>query len=109
MDVMKRIPARIFECIAVGVGTKEPSREFINVTSAYYNAGNSDVRARDIVSSLRPDCVVFGEVMNEAILYFLAHERFAPIQILLMGAPVTSGMTTLDYFLSGDRLEHVSS
>ena len=74
----------------------------------FYSAGNDREIARSILSSLRPDCVVFSENINNPIVHFLGYERWSPIQVLLMGAPVTGGIPSIDYFLSGDRLEHVS-
>ena len=47
--------------------------------------------------------------MNEVLIYFLAFQRFAPVQVLAMVAPVTGGISFIDYFISGDRLEHVSN
>ena len=39
-------------------------------------------------------------------MYFLGYQRFADVQILVMGAPVTSGIGTFDFFVSGELLEH---
>ena len=36
----------------------------------------------------------------------LGFQRHAPVQILVMGSPVTSGNPSIDYFVSGDRIEH---
>lgn len=44
--------------------------------------------------------------MNETLIHFLAFQRFAPVQVLVMGAPVSGGISSIDYFISGDRLEH---
>ena len=68
--------------------------------------GRNDAYASALLVSLKLDCVVFAEGMNEAMIYFLAFQRFAPVQILVMGAPVSSGISSIDYFISGDRLEH---
>lgn len=110
IDVLKRLPSDIFECIAIGTGTKAPSKAFVDALDGnYHGIGSNDRSARELMSSLTPDCVVFGEVMNDGTLFTLAQTRFAPIQVLVMGAPVTSGFSnTIDYFISGDRLEHVS-
>lgn len=110
IDVIRRLPSKLFECIAIGVGRKAPSTAFINALNGnYHGVGTNDQTVRDLVTSLEPDCLIFGEVMNDGTLFTLAQNRFAPIQILVMGAPVTSGFSrTIDYFISGDRLEHVS-
>ena len=109
LDVIRRLPTNLFECIAFGIGTKEPSHAFISaVNGNYYSIGTNDDRARELLRLLKPDCLVFGEILNEGLLFFLAQTRFAPLQVLAMGAPVSSGFSTIDYFISGDRLEHVS-
>ena len=110
IDVIRRLPSDMFESIAIGTGTRVPSKAFVDaVYGNYHGIGSNDLSARELMSSLKPDCVVFGEVMNDGTLFTLAQTRFAPIQILVMGAPVTSGFSkTIDYFISGDRLEHVS-
>ncbi len=110
IDVIRRLPSRFFECIAIGTGAKEPSQAFIEaVKGNYHGIGTNDHHARELLHLLRPDCLIFGEVMNDGLLFFLAQTRFAPLQVLVMGAPVTSGFSTIDYFLSGDRLENVSN
>ena len=58
-------------------------------------------------SSLNLDFLEYAEMQNEGILRFLGFERHTPIQIVVMGAPVTSGNHSIDYFMSGDRLEMV--
>lgn len=108
LDVIRRLPSSLFECFAIGVGTKNPSQTFIeSVNYKYFGVGTNDRHTRELLIELSPDALVFGEVMNEGMLFSLAQTRFAPIQILVMGAPVTSGFSTIDYFISGDRLEHV--
>ena len=109
-EVIRRLPSRLFEASAIGIGSIPPADDFISVLSGnFYSAGNDRERVRSILSSLRPDALIFIENLNSPIMHYLAYERFAPIQVLLMGAPVTSGIPTIDYFLSGDRLEHVST
>lgn len=107
IDVIKRLPKLIFECIAVGIGSKPPGNNFLSALNGnYYASGNNRDMAAELIVSLNPECVVFVENINSPIMHFLAYERFAPIQILLMGAPITGGIPSIDYFLSGDRLEH---
>ena len=109
IDIIKRLPREIFNCVAVGIGSKAPGETLLQALNGkYYVAGHSRQKAAQILVSLNPDCVVYVENINNPTIHFLAYERFAPIQILLMGSPITSGIASIDYFLSGDRLEHVS-
>jgi protein O-GlcNAc transferase len=64
------------------------------------------VETKKILHSLELDCLIFLEAMNTASMYFLGYQRFADVQVLVMGAPVTSGIASFDYFLSGELLEH---
>lgn len=53
----------------------------------------------------RPDVLIFpGVGMDKASLH-LAALRFAPVQCVSWGHPVTTGMPTMDYFLSSDLME----
>ena len=60
----------------------------------------------DLLHSSDLDCLVFAESQNESAIHFLSFRRFASVQILVMGSPVTSGSPSIDYYLSGDLLEH---
>lgn len=46
------------------------------------------------------DVLIYPEVGIHPLPYFLAHARLAPVQIALYGQPVTTGIPTIDYFLS---------
>ncbi len=107
LNVIKSLPSSIFESIAVSVGQKLPLPNFVEAVGGHvFSVGRDIEKARYIISSQTPDVVVFVENINHGIMHFLAYERFAPVQILLMGAPITGGIPSIDYFLSGDRLEH---
>ncbi|MBB3263710.1 putative O-linked N-acetylglucosamine transferase (SPINDLY family) [Azospirillum sp. OGB3] len=53
----------------------------------------------------RPDAVLFPEVGMEATTYRLAALRLAPVQAVAWGHPDTTGLPTLDHYLSGELLE----
>ena len=97
----------IFDFFVVSVGSKQPSQEFYKITNGnVFNTGYDEMETKQTLHSLELDCLIFLEAMNTAQLYFLGFQRFAEVQVLIMGAPVTSGIETFDYFLSGDLLEH---
>ena len=57
------------------------------------------------MSSLKLDILVFLEMQNEATAHILGYGRFAPVQCLVMGSPVTAGNGGIDYFISFERAE----
>lgn len=52
-----------------------------------------------------PDVIYFPEVGMDPTSVFLAAHRVAPLQAVGWGHPVTSGLKTVDLFLSGDLIE----
>jgi len=63
----------------------------------------------DVVYELQPDCIFYPEIgMNPAAVFLAAH-RLARLQIAGWGHPVTSGLSTIDYFISGELIEGPSS
>ena len=52
-----------------------------------------------------PDVIIYPEVGMDPVSRQLAAQRLAPVQCNSWGHPDTSGMPTLDYFLSSDLME----
>lgn len=53
------------------------------------------------LKSWQLDALIYTDVGMDPTSYFLAQHRIAPIQGILSGHPVTSGIPHLDYFFSG--------
>lgn len=105
LDILKSLKY-LFDFYVVSIGSKPLSEEFLNHATGVYVVGYDEVKAREVLKSLELDCLVYAESMNSPIVYFLGYQRFARVQILVQGSPVTSGIPTFDYFVSGDLLEH---
>jgi predicted O-linked N-acetylglucosamine transferase (SPINDLY family) len=63
-----------------------------------------DVLRRQIAAQ-QLDLLCYTDIGMDARTYFLAFARLAPVQCVLPGHPVTTGIPTLDYFLSHDDME----
>jgi predicted O-linked N-acetylglucosamine transferase (SPINDLY family) len=63
------------------------------------------VRAREMVAALALDILVYLDIGMEPLSYFMAFARLAPVQCVLGGHPVTTGIANVDYFLSSDLVE----
>lgn len=60
---------------------------------------------RDVVKSLAPDVLFFPDLGMAAQTYFLAGARLAPVQATSWGHPDTTGLSTIDYFVSAGNAE----
>lgn len=57
------------------------------------------------VAALQLQVLLYTEVFSDIFSYVLAHYRLAPVQAVLSGNPVTTGISTLDYFISSGQWE----
>lgn len=59
----------------------------------------------EAIGRCRPEVLVYPEVGMHALTSQLASLRLAPVQAAMWGHPETTGLPTIDYFISGDVLE----
>lgn len=71
----------------------------------YENNGESFSHWVDIIRKSNPDILIFPEIGMDNTTLKLASLRLAPVQIMGWGHPETSGLPTMDYFLSAEDLE----
>jgi predicted O-linked N-acetylglucosamine transferase (SPINDLY family) len=61
--------------------------------------------ARRQIADHQLDVLFYTDIGMDPVTYFLAFARLAPVQCTTLGHPVTTGIPTLDYFISGADLE----
>jgi len=61
--------------------------------------------ARRTVADARLDVLLFTDIGMEPFTYFLAFSRLAPVQCVAWGHPVTSGLESVDYFISNPDMD----
>lgn len=59
----------------------------------------------EVIRSRELDVLVFLDVGMDGMTQALAATRFAPVQAMLWGHPVTSGLPTIDWFLGAEEME----
>jgi predicted O-linked N-acetylglucosamine transferase (SPINDLY family) len=59
----------------------------------------------EALRAFAPDVTVFSDIGMNRVVQALASVRHAPVQAATWAHPVTSGMATIDYFLSADACE----
>jgi protein O-GlcNAc transferase len=57
------------------------------------------------METFAPDVLIFPDIGMSAQTWFLANARLAPVQAASWGHPNTTGLPTIDYMLSADRIE----
>lgn len=62
-------------------------------------------RNRQIIDSQQVDILWYLDINMSPDTYFLAHSKLAPIQLVSAGHPCTTGISTIDYFISSQHLE----
>ena len=60
--------------------------------------------ARQIIADADLDVLVYPEIGMDPLCHALAFARLAPVQCALWGHPVTTGIPTIDHFISSARL-----
>jgi predicted O-linked N-acetylglucosamine transferase (SPINDLY family) len=66
-------------------------------------------RARHLIHQEKIELLIYTDLGFDDFTYFLAFSRLAPIQVVLSGHPITSGIPTIDYYISAQNLETQSS
>lgn len=61
--------------------------------------------ARRMIGALELDVLFYQDIGMEPFSYFLAFSRLAPVQCVSFGHPDTTGIPTMDYFVSNDLYE----
>lgn len=59
----------------------------------------------EAIGNWQPDVLFYLDIGMESLLYTLAHLRLAPVQCVSAGVPMTTGIDTMDYYISSRWFE----
>jgi predicted O-linked N-acetylglucosamine transferase (SPINDLY family) len=74
--------------------------------AARFEQGKADLEQWvEAIVGAQPDVLIYPEVGMDALTVKLASMRLAPVQVASWGHPETTGLPTMDYYLSAEDLE----
>jgi protein O-GlcNAc transferase len=105
--LIKDLPRDVFEVHVFAIAPRADDwSETIRRSADRYAGLPLDLgRARDAIESSALDILFYADLGIDPLTYFLAFWRLAPIQLVTWGHPVTTGIDTIDYFVSAEALE----
>jgi protein O-GlcNAc transferase len=105
--IIANLSREIFEvCTFSFCRVRDPISRFIEVHSDSYTVLPQELkRAQTALAEQKLDIVFYPDIGMEPLTYFLAFSRLAPIQCVFYGHPVTTGIDTIDYFISHENCE----
>lgn len=79
---------------------------FAKTNAAHFEQGRKDVRQwAETIIGQQPDVLIYPEIGMDPMTIRLASLRLVPVQIAAWGHPETTGLPTIDYYLSAELLE----
>ncbi|MEE2746809.1 MAG: tetratricopeptide repeat protein [Pseudomonadota bacterium] len=107
MGIIDHLDKTLFEVIIVS--TYEPFDEISqNIkynSDKYLLLPHSLTESRELISNEKLDVIFYPDIGMDVFTYFLAFSRLAPIQCVGWGHPMTTGIETIDYFVTSQDLE----
>jgi protein O-GlcNAc transferase len=99
-------PARV-ELLAFDLGSAEDAQTaFARSRAAGYRQGPGGLQQwADAIQAAAPDVLIYPEIGMDPLTVKLASLRLAPLQAASWGHPETTGLPTIDCFLSAQDLE----
>lgn len=105
------LPRERFETWVFAIApNRDAWAETLRTSSEHYVLLADDLdAARIAIESAQLDVLIFTDLGMHPTTYFLAFWRIAPIQMALWGHPVTSGIDTVDYYVSSSQIESAAA
>lgn len=92
-------------CYYTGAQPDEITQQFQDYSDVFYHIPHNLEAACEQIIAENLHILIFPEIGMDAQIMQIAGLRLAPIQCMAWGHPVTSGLPTIDYFLSSELME----
>lgn len=96
-----------FSLQAFHLGSRQDEETLVAKTNAsHFEQGHKELRQWvEVIIGQQPDVLIYPEVGMDPMTARLASLRLAPVQIATWGHAETTGLPTIDYYLSAEDLE----
>lgn len=95
-----------FEVHVFHLGPHDWMSELIKSSADHFTRCTENLTTiRRTIASWEPDIVYYTDIGMEPLTYFLAFSRLAPFQCVTWGHPMTTGIPTIDSFISHESCE----
>lgn len=85
--------------------TDAVAQEIRNHSDEYVFLGIELRQAGQVLQSLELDVLFYADIGMDPFIFSLATTRHAPVQCVTWGHPITTGLKTIDYFISSKLIE----
>lgn len=104
---IRDLPRDRFSVHVVAIGARDDAlrRGIEEAADVYVNLPRDLAAVRRALEEAELDVLVFADIGMDPLTYALALFRFAPVQAVSWGHSETSGLDTIDYFLSAAGVE----
>jgi protein O-GlcNAc transferase len=97
-------------CLGANKRTKDGiCQKFVNNIDKISFLNSTLSHMHSTISRAKLDIVYYPDIGMEPLSYFLGFSRLAPVQCVTWGHPISSGISTIDYFISSELTELVTS
>ncbi|HYV39603.1 MAG TPA: tetratricopeptide repeat protein [Gemmataceae bacterium] len=91
--------------LSVGKHDDDIANLFKRHADAYLEVPRHLGAARQLIADQKLDVLFYTDIGMDPMTYTLAFSRLAPVQCVTLGHPITTGIDTIDYFISTGALE----
>jgi protein O-GlcNAc transferase len=96
--------------VSIAPGAGDPRAEEIRRAADHYTEVPATIEAaRDALVAAGLDVLIFADIGMHPLTYYLAYWRMAPLQLVAWGHPSTTGIDSIDGFISAHSLEPAGS
>lgn len=107
LGLITKLSSERFDVTLLSAATEDDNTRSIVEDSGvtFHKVPRNVILARKQIEELELDILFFTDIGMDPFTYFLAYSRLAPLQCVTWGHPVTTGIDTIDAFISSDLIE----